>query len=113
MVAALSGCGGGSVPDSGADPPAVLTVAEALGLPVTATEVAVRGYVLAGPTAVVRLCTGLAGSFPPQCGAPSIMLTGMDVATLPERDPATGVSWSGEMTVTGELDGETLAVRGS
>jgi len=123
VMAVLSGCGSNS--DAGGSTE-VLTVAAALDLAASTdtgataagtTEVGgelvvtVRGYVLAAPSGVVRLCAGLAGSFPPQCGAPAIELQGLDTGQLPERDPGTGVAWSGEMTVTGVLTEDVLLVR--
>jgi hypothetical protein len=93
-----------------------LTVAEALDLSAESSgasrEVSVRGFVLAAPGQPVRLCTGLAGSFPPQCGNPALELDGFDLALLTDRDDATGVAWSGQTTITGALSGSRLTIGG-
>ena len=101
LFSVATGCG--SSPEAGP-----LSVAEAIDL--GAGEVTVEGYVLAAPGQPVRLCTGLAGSFPPQCGNPALEITGFDLALLPERDDASGVAWSGQMTLMGTLAGSRLAV---
>ena len=90
----------------------VLTVPEAVNIRDTA-EVTVRGYVLALPDGTARLCTGMAGSYPPQCGEPSLELTGLDATQLPDHDPASGVRWSGEITMAGVLHGDVLDLRRS
>jgi hypothetical protein len=90
----------------------VPTVSEALSSNDPA-EVSVRGYVLARPDGTAWLCTGMAGSFPPQCGEPSLELTGLDATQLPDHDPASGVRWSGETTVAGVLRENVLELRQS
>jgi len=90
----------------------VLTVPEAVSSSDTA-EVSVRGYVLARPDGTARLCTGMAGSYPPQCGEPSLELVGLDATQLSEHDPASGVRWSGETTVAGVLRENVLELRQS
>jgi hypothetical protein len=90
----------------------VLTVPEALNIRDTA-EATVRGYVLVRPDGTARLCTGMSGSFPPQCGEPSLQLTGLDATQLPDHDPASGVRWSGETTMAGVLHENVLDLRRS
>lgn len=111
----LSGCGEGSEPDPAADSagePAgageVLSVAEART--VDSPEAEVRGYVYVGPDGVSRLCAGLAGSFPPQCGDPSITVEGLDLDTLTGAESDQGVTWTGETTLHGELSAGVLTV---
>lgn len=99
-------------PGPAANASKVMTVPEALDLRDTA-EVTVRGYVLARPDGTARLCTGMSGSFPPQCGEPSLQLTGLDATQLPDHDPTSGVRWSGETTVAGVLHGNVLDLRRS
>ena len=107
--------GQGSTGQSGASPtgptPAkVLTVPEAVNISDTA-ELSVRGYVLVRPDGTARLCTGMSGSFPPQCGEPSLELTGLDATQLPDYDPVSGVRWSGETTMAGVLNGTVFDLR--
>jgi hypothetical protein len=72
--------------------------------------VKVRGYVLIGADGVTRLCTGLAGSYPPQCGSPSLQVKGELPDDLPGRESAQGVTWTGETTLRGTLAGGVLTL---
>jgi len=116
LTLALAGCS----PDLGdeqpppSDPPSqtvdrVLTVAEALVAEKESAEV--RGYILVGPDRATRLCTGLGGSYPPQCGLPSLTVTGLRTRDIPNPESGGGVTWSGETTLRGSLSGGTLTVR--
>lgn len=76
----------------------------------------VRGYVVAPEGAPVRLCEALAESFPPQCGGSSVVVEGLDLASVPGLtsidDPALAqVSWSeGEVELTGVVTDGVLRV---
>lgn len=76
----------------------------------------VRGYVVAPEGAPVRLCQMLAESYPPQCGEPSLVVEGLDLASVPglvsTDDPALArVSWSeGEVELTGVVTDGVLRV---
>jgi hypothetical protein len=72
--------------------------------------VKVRGYILVGADGVTRLCTGLAGSYPPQCGGPSLVVKGLKLDAIPARESAQGIVWSGETTVRGTLSRGVLTV---
>jgi hypothetical protein len=59
----------------------------------------VRGYVVAPEGEPIRLCEALLESYPPQCGEPSLVVRGLDLAKVPglvsTDDPALArVSWS-------------------
>ncbi|WP_462187867.1 hypothetical protein, partial [Frankia sp. CcWB2] len=73
--------------------------------------VTVRGYVLIRPDGASYLCTGLAGSYPPQCGRPALRLVGLDPADLPSPEHASGVTWTGETTLAGTVRDGTLTLR--
>ena len=70
----------------------------------------VRGYILVGTDRVTRLCTGLAGSYPPQCGNPSLIVEGLAIRDIPNRESDQGITWSGETTLRGALSGGILTV---
>ena len=85
-----------------------LTVSEALATDATGILI-VKGHLFADASGV-RLCEGLAKSFPPQCGGTSIevsALTTLEVMTTSEGD----VRWSDQVvTVVGEIvDGVLVA----
>lgn len=88
-------------PDDLAQVGRVLTVPEAIEA--GDRPMKVRGYVLVGADGVTHLCTGLAGSYPPQCGKPSLVVQGIEPATLAGRESAGGVVWAGEATYRGVL----------
>ncbi|MDI6097470.1 hypothetical protein QLQ12_02505 [Actinoplanes sp. NEAU-A12] len=108
-LALLVGC---ATPDTTAgDSPSrddVLTVQEAISA--GSGEVRVRGYVLIAADRVARLCSGLAGSYPPQCGAPALVVRGLAAEAIPNRESAQGVVWGGEMTLRGTLAEGVLEV---
>jgi len=97
-------------PRTGTGTPApVLTVEQALQVP-AAGPVLVRGYVLVARDGSAQLCTGLAGSYPPQCGRPALALSRLNPAALPATDSTDGVLWTGETTLRGTLRGAVLDV---
>jgi hypothetical protein len=117
VLTALLGCTtpGAEPDDSGAaaasrspERDAPLTVQEALH--VGTGQVQVRGYVLIAADQVTRLCTGLAGSFPPQCGTPALVVRGLTADAIPNRESAEGVVWGGEITLQGTIADGVLSV---
>jgi len=116
LALALTGCS----PDRGDEqPPAsytpsptdsakILTVAEALSAEAQSAEV--RGYILVGADKVTRLCAGLAGSYPPQCGSPSLTVKGLRLRDIPNSESDQGITWTGETTLRGALVGGILTV---
>jgi len=111
LPATLLGCGQGQSPSSGSDRPAprTLTVQQALAAAPSEARVAVDGYVLAHPDGTVRLCAGLSGSYPPQCGRPALTVVGLDLASLEGSDHASGVTWA-RTTLSGVVRGTVLTV---
>ena len=69
--------------------------------------VGVRGNVIVHPDGSARLCEGLAGSYPPQCGGKSVAVTGLDLRVLEHPDTAAGVTW-GQATLHGRLEGDVF-----
>ena len=100
LAVAWAACGGGAA--SGG----LTTVAEALRAR-PAGVIDVRGHVIVDPDGHARLCEGLAGSYPPQCGEPSVATLSLDPRVLGHRSAAGGVTW-GEATLRGRLDGDVL-----
>ncbi|MCK9875503.1 hypothetical protein MXD59_06900 [Frankia sp. Ag45/Mut15] len=91
-------------------PGGVLGVAEARRAS-AGTVVSVRGYVLLEPDGTSRLCTGLAGSYPPQCGEPALRLVGTDPTRLENPSHASGVTWTGETVLIGTVQDGVLTVQ--
>ncbi|HZJ02905.1 MAG TPA: BsuPI-related putative proteinase inhibitor [Thermoleophilia bacterium] len=61
----------------------------------------------------IRLCDGLAESYPPQCGGPSVSVEGleMDRVTGLSRAPDSEVAWTDfPIALEGSLDGEVFTV---
>jgi len=106
LTTLLSGCGHGAASEPSSAP---LTVPEALSQPSTTRTVRVDGYVLAHPDGSVRLCAGLSGSYPPQCGGPALTVRGLDLARLDQADHASGVTWA-RATLTGILSRSVLTI---
>ncbi len=90
------------------DPAGVLPVSEAMM--VGDRPVRIRGYILVGADKVARLCTGLAGSYPPQCGNPSLIVEGLVTEEIPGRESAQGIVWSGKTTLNGTIAQGVLTV---
>jgi inhibitor of cysteine peptidase len=74
-----------------------------------AQQVEVEGFVL-WDAASARLCDVLMESFPPQCGAPWVVIANPDL--LDESlESAQGVRWTqGYTTISGSFDGERLII---
>jgi hypothetical protein len=115
LTVMLAGCSGPDKEASGRSAQSsesgsgmVLTVAEALREDREAAQV--RGYVLISADGVTRLCTGLAGSYPPQCGGPSITVEGLSADDVPDSESDQGLTWSGETTLRGAVSGGVLVV---
>jgi hypothetical protein len=116
LIMPLTGCsadrGNEQPPSSQAPSPSdsaqVLSVADSLSA--EEQSAAVRGYVLVGADHVTRLCAGLAGSYPPQCGRPSLTVEGLSIRDIPNSESAEGIVWSGETTLRGALAGGVLTV---
>ena len=108
----LAACGGASTGGSATQTPATgvtpssgapipgggLSIEEALASTIEG-PLMVKGYLVAPEGEPVRLCTALLESYPPQCGAPSLVVEGLELASVeglqrtedPELAP---VTWS-------------------
>lgn len=74
------------------------------------TPVAVTGLLITDGT-TVRLCGTAMESFPPQCGEPSITVTGIDVGAVAGAQTEGSTTWveSAVVTVTRNADGSFTA----
>jgi len=76
----------------------------------------VKGYLVAPEGGPVRLCSALLESYPPQCGEPSLVVEGLDLATVEglaqtsEPDLAQ-VTWSdAEISILGDVEDGVITV---
>ncbi len=121
-VVLLAGCGGGDetiqrggTTAGGRATGGGLAIGEAL-------EREASGRVLVKGSLVVRggemrLCSGFAGSEPPQCAEPSLRVVGLELGRLEglkrtRLERSQGVTWSeGEVELRGEITNGVLRVR--
>lgn len=105
---------GGASPGGGTDGPGSatgpgLTVEEARNSDAEG-PLLVTGYIIA-ESDVVRLCSLLLESLPPQCGEPSIQVVGLDLDDYPVKERS-GVAWTEDLVqVLGEVEGGVLHAR--
>ncbi len=121
-----AGCGGGSdagtpadtgaAPSQGAPiPGGGLSIQEAIDSTLEG-PLMVKGYLVAPEGGPVRLCSALLESYPPQCGEPSLVVEGLDLATVEglaqtsEPDLAQ-VTWSdAEISILGDVEDGVITV---
>jgi hypothetical protein len=58
------------------------------------SAIQVQGYVIVSPRGEARICEGLLGSYPPECGGAWLAVEGLDADTLPGRQTDRGVVWT-------------------
>lgn len=119
----LAGCGEESPTEPGVEEPLVPgedrpAVGGAMGPGLTVEEAVasdaqdpllVNGFLVADGD-VVRLCSVLAESFPPQCGEPSLQVVGVDLDDYPTQTDS-GVTWTdAQVQILGEVDDGVLRV---
>ena len=105
---AVAGCGGGD--SDGAAPGATTTPVFIDGVSDSDEPQLVTGNLLVqgGET---RLCSALAESFPPQCGGPSLLVSGLDLETVAGLTTEGDVSWTDRpIVLEGVVHGDTLSV---
>jgi hypothetical protein len=111
-LAMAVGCGhdtpAADTPATGKATTATATVPQALRL--GDGPVRVQGYVIVSQQGEARICEGLLGSYPPQCGGAWLAIEGLNVDTLPGRQTDQGVVWTGETVLPGVKQGRTLHV---
>ena len=118
-LAILAACGDVSSPGSEPAGPAVATgmgpgisMQEALDS-VLAGPLLVNGFVVIDPSGA-KLCATLAESMPPQCGAPSLRVEGLDPATLEGTSSQGGVVWTPQpVQLLGEVQDGVFTVSGT
>lgn len=88
---------------AGAQPTAPRTVDDVVGKRLEGRHT-VTGQLVGRLGGEVELCAAVLESFPPQCGRPALVVTGLDVASVPGIQQANGVVWSERpVTVTGDV----------
>ena len=114
-LAVLAACGRESRTD-GSSPPAAgvpakpLSVEEALGSELD-EPLLVEGAVYARSGEPVRLCSGFAESYPPQCVDPSLVVEGLDLDDVEGVQRASGVAWAERpVRILGRVDDGVLTV---
>jgi hypothetical protein len=63
--------------------------------------VLVNGSLFIDPDGVVRLCSAIAESFPPQCGGERLRVIGLDPSSVPDLEEENGVRWAEHAQVYG------------
>ena len=64
---------------------------------------AVTGAVFVDPDGTVRLCDAVLESFPPQCGGATLVVDGLDLASL-QLEEANGMRWAEGVTLLGSVE---------
>lgn len=116
LVAAACGGSEGTAPEPGSTPSAGapipgggLSVDEALASTLEG-PLMVAGYLVAAFDEV-RLCSALAESYPPRCGGSSLLVAGLDLASVEGLQNAGGVSWTdAPFSVLGDVEDGVLIV---
>jgi hypothetical protein len=110
LAAALVGCG--TEPrrlDTAPVPSAGISVARALAAE-THEPLLVKGFLVVVDEQP-RLCSALAESYPPQCGAPSLAVEGLPTGDRDGLKEARGVAWSErEVALLGAVEDGVLRV---
>ena len=108
-VGLLTGCGEASPTTATSVPSGGVSVERALELH-SDEPLLVRGFlVLDGKRA--RLCSALAESYPPQCGGPSLVVTGLPGGNRQGLKEAEGVAWSErEVAFLGTVEDDVFRV---
>lgn len=65
--------------------------------------VLVNGALFIDPDGVVRLCSAIAESFPPQCGGARLLVEGLDPAAVPDLQEANDVRWAERAQIYGAV----------
>lgn len=101
---------GGAPPTSSSPSSRALTVEEARAA-ASGEEVVVTGALFVSDADGIRLCGAILESFPPQCGEPSLVVTGLDLSTVELQSADDGsVSWAEGVELTGIVEGDELHV---
>jgi hypothetical protein len=81
-----------------------MSVAEALTHGPTDDLVTVTGALFVDADGTIWLCDAIAESFPPQCGGERIVVTGLDLADVPDLQEENGVQWAESATLFGSVE---------
>jgi len=124
LALGAGGCGGGEPSPAAGVPPAATSGTPSSGAPIPGGGLTVDealASTLDGPLMVAgflvatgdeaRLCSALAESFPPQCGGSSLLVEGLDLATVEGLQTEGDVSWTDErFSVLGDVENGVLTV---
>ena len=125
LALVATACGGGDEsPAAGAEPPAATSATPSSGAAIPGGGLSVDealASTLEGPVMVagflvaagdeVRLCSALAESYPPQCGGSSLLVEGLNLATVEGLQMEGVVSWTDErFSVLGDVRDGVLTV---
>ena len=125
LALVAAGCGtGGDEPSPTAGPPAATSATPSSGAAIPGGGLSVDEALaskLEGPLMVagflvaagdeVRLCSALAESYPPQCGGSSLLVEGLNLATVEGLQMEGVVSWTDErFSVLGDVRDGVLTV---
>ncbi len=108
MIASLllAACGGGQ--NGVLEPGVHSTVLNARQASEQEGSVTVQGFLWADSPDAVRLCDAALESFPPQCGEPSVPVSGIDITTVAGTDFFENIFWAESVRLIGTMDEETL-----
>lgn len=71
----------------------------------------VKGFLLASGDGDTRLCSSLLESAPPQCGQPSLKVSGIDLSTLDGLSTAQDTTWSdAPVSLLGKVENGVITV---
>lgn len=104
-IAVLAACGGGATNGPVNANPNLVTPAQATGL---TGGTSVQGFLWADSPDAIRLCEASLESFPPQCGEPSIPVTGIDITRVAGTDFFENIFWAEGVRVIGTMAGGQL-----
>ena len=101
----------GSSPSSAAPiPGGGLSIGEALASTLEG-PLQVKGFVVSSGDGEVRLCSTLLESMPPQCGEPSLQVSGVDLSTLDGLSTAQDLTWSdAPVSLLGRVENGVITV---
>ena len=101
----------GSSPSSAVPiPGGGLSIAEALASTLQG-PLQVKGFVVSSGDGEVRLCSTLLESMPPQCGEPSLQVSGVDLSTFDGLSTAQDTTWSdAPVSLLGQVENGVITV---
>jgi hypothetical protein len=81
-----------------------ISVADAFDHQPTDDIVVVNGALFVSAEGTVRICDAIAESFPPQCGGASMVVEGLDLASIDDLQTEGNVSWAEGVLLLGSVE---------